>query len=173
MKNLEIKLKIDNFKVIRLALRRMKAVPRGTIRQTDTYFQVRHGRLKLRCINNAQYEFIYYERSNKGRSKLSTYERYALNKKQANVIHSVLGKSLGIKTVVVKKRELWIYKNTRIHLDTVGRLGSFIELETVMRHQTFPSAITEHKKVFTLLNLSTLPKIKYSYNDLLMRKSRA
>lgn len=170
MRNLEIKLKTKDLKKIRHALRRMKAAPHGTLRQIDTYFHVRHGRLKLRGINAARYELIYYERPNAKTSKLSVYDVCVLDKKRADAVHATLHKSLGIKTVVVKRRELWMYKNTRIHVDTVDKLGNFIELETVIRRQTISSAIAEHKKVLALLNLPALPRVKWSYSDLLMRK---
>ena len=36
---------------------------------------------------------------------------------------------------VVKRRELWMLDNVRIHLDQVRRLGTFIEFEAVVSRQ--------------------------------------
>jgi predicted adenylyl cyclase CyaB len=172
MKNIEIKLKAGDFRNIRGALKRVRAVRQGVLRQNDTYFRVQSGRLKLRNINDVEFELIYYVRPDGNASKLSTYERCPLNIKEADAMKVMLGDSLGIKVVVAKRRELWLYKNTRIHLDAVKGLGNFIELETVIRRQTFLSAAVEHKEVIALLNLSAFPRIKWSYSDLLTKKSR-
>ena len=36
--------------------------------------------------------------------------------------------------VVEKKRRLFLYKNSRIHLDEVRGLGTFIEFEVLVKH---------------------------------------
>ena len=40
--------------------------------------------------------------------------------------------ALGTNGIVRKQRQLFLYKHTRIHLDDVSDLGSFVELETVL-----------------------------------------
>ncbi len=37
-----------------------------------------------------------------------------------------------VEVIVKKKRELFYYDDTRIHLDTVNNLGKFLELETLV-----------------------------------------
>lgn len=37
--------------------------------------------------------------------------------------------ALGVKGLVKKKRMLWLYNQTRIHVDEVEGLGNFLELE--------------------------------------------
>jgi predicted adenylyl cyclase CyaB len=41
----------------------------------------------------------------------------------------VLSKSMGIKVVVKKKREIYYIKNVKFHIDEVPGLGSFVEIE--------------------------------------------
>jgi predicted adenylyl cyclase CyaB len=41
----------------------------------------------------------------------------------------VLTKSIGIKVVVQKKREIYYSKNVKFHIDEVPGLGSFVEIE--------------------------------------------
>lgn len=70
---------------------------------------------------------IYYERPDESELKISTYEIVELDVASAQKITSLLTKSLGIKIVVEKERNLWMYENTRIHLDIVQGLGCFSE----------------------------------------------
>jgi adenylate cyclase, class 2 len=42
-----------------------------------------------------------------------------------------LADALGVRTVVEKRRRLIVWRNVRIHLDEVARLGRFVELEAV------------------------------------------
>ena len=44
----------------------------------------------------------------------------------------LLGRMLGPRACVRKRREVWLYENARIHLDTVEGLGRFIEIEVVV-----------------------------------------
>jgi predicted adenylyl cyclase CyaB len=72
---------------------------------------------------------------------------------------------------VNKKRILFVYKNTRIHLDAVEGLGDFVELETVFSTTLSQSeGIKEHDEVVKLLNLHRFPTIKGSYSGLLKTK---
>lgn len=48
-------------------------------------------------------------------------------------LHAVLVSSLGLIGVVKKTRHLYIYDQTRIHIDQVEGLGDFMELEVVLR----------------------------------------
>lgn len=45
----------------------------------------------------------------------------------------MLANCLGVKGEVRKKRLLFLYKQTRIHLDTVENLGNFLEFEVSLK----------------------------------------
>ena len=47
-------------------------------------------------------------------------------------LHAVLADALGTRVVVTKTRRLYLVGQTRIHLDEVVGLGSFLELEVVL-----------------------------------------
>lgn len=80
---------------------------------------------------------------------------------------------LSIKVVVSKKRDLFIYKNTRIHLDKIGELGEFIELETIfVKNSKEDELKKEHSWVIDYLGLNDLEKIKESYSDLMFLKNK-
>ena len=170
MKNIELKIVCDNFGAIKNLLKIAKARFAGTLNQTDTYFKCKNGRLKLREINKRYFELISYQRPDKKTSKLSDYQVIKLKKDEAEDMKRVLKKSLGEKVVVKKKRDLWIYENTRIHLDFVEKLGNFLELETVLQIGDLEHFKNEHAKVIELLGIENCKKIRGSYSDLLLAK---
>ena len=77
----------------------------------------------------------------------------------------------GMKIIVNKKRNLLIYKNTRIHLDDVKNLGIFVELETVVNNEEKINDFKqEHNFVISSLGLDKLTKISQAYSDLILNK---
>jgi len=170
LKNIELKIILPDFQNVLVILKKIRAKFRGNLLQLDTYYNCKNGRLKLREINGKNFELIFYKRPDKKNSKLSDYQIIKLKKKQAKNIKFVLKRSLGEKVLVKKKRNLWIYKNTRIHMDVVKKLGHFLELETVIQGNNFKNARKEHAKIINLLKIDRLKKISTSYSDLLLAK---
>ncbi|MFA5358374.1 MAG: class IV adenylate cyclase [Patescibacteria group bacterium] len=169
MKNIELKLKLNDFARVKRSARAAGVKEISVLYQTDTYFNVASGRLKLREINGKVFELINYFRSDKKSSKLSSYEIFNLNKDQAMLFKKALSRILGIRVTVKKKRNLWLHEHTRIHFDQVSGLGKYLELETVL-WQSNSAAQKEHKKVIKMLGLDKYKKIAVSYNDLLLGK---
>jgi len=169
LKNLEIKAKCKDFKLIILSLKKIGAKYKGVLNQTDTYFPVKQGRLKMRAINNKQYELIYYHRANRKSERYSVYE--IVNIKNGKDMLSLLAGSLKVLCKVKKKRELFIYENARIHLDTVQNLGKFIEFEIVCRtkkdEKEAPGKMKFLKKEF---GISEKNSVSVSYSDLFIQK---
>jgi hypothetical protein len=62
--------------------------------------------------------------------RASAYEVVPLADPDA--LEAVLASALGIRVVVRKRRELWLIGRTRVHLDRVDGLGTFLELEVVL-----------------------------------------
>lgn len=105
------------------------AEARGLLLQEDTYFDVPQGRLKLRREKGASAHQIAYKRSNDSGQRES---HYRIVEVEANIeLEAALADALGIKAVVRKARQLFLYEGVRIHLDRVDDLGSFIEFEGV------------------------------------------
>ena len=125
--------------------------------------------MKLREINNEQYQLIYYERPDIDESKLSTYEILSISSEQFSKLKILLEKTIGVSIVVRKRRELWKYDHTRVHVDEVEGLGNYLELETVLE-ESLDSVVAqnEHNKVVDLLGLSSYLKCSGSYSDLLL-----
>ncbi len=171
MINLEIKVVAPNLEEIKAKVVKIDAKNIATLSQIDTYFLVGKRRLKLREQENRNY-FVYYLRSNKENSKFSKYYSLDVPKILVRCIKNVLSVILGVKIIVNKKRELFIYKNTRIHFDYVENLGSYVELETVFNtNQKERDLIVEHDFVLKSLGLDTLEKIPNSYSDLMINKA--
>jgi len=124
--NIEIKAKITRPEFIRSYLTNSNAEFRGTDFQTDTYFKVPNGRLKLR-EGNIENNLIYYERENTPGAKESNFQLVRLP--DSKDLKEVLTKSIGIKIVVKKKREIYFIKNVKFHIDEVEGLGNFAEIE--------------------------------------------
>ncbi len=116
----------DRIRYIREYLLSNKAEFRGTDLQTDTYFNVPKGRLKLR-EGNIENNLIYYERANQSGPKNSFFNLVKVD--DADGLKEALRRSVGIKVVVKKKREIYYIGNVKFHIDEVPGLGFFTEIE--------------------------------------------
>ena len=106
------------------------AQDRGVLVQRDTYYEARHGRLKLRRSVEAGDELIAYGRPDAAEPAESTYSRAPTADAQA--LGEALEAALGTVVVVAKRRRLFVWENVRIHLDDVEGLGTFLELEAIV-----------------------------------------
>lgn len=170
MKNIELKIILPDSRNVLVVLKKIRAKSEGKLLQVDTYYNCKNGRLKLREINGKKSELIFYKRPDKSGSKVSNYEVIKFDKKRIKQMRFVLRSALGEKVIVNKIRNLWIYKNTRIHLDKVTGLGNFLELETVVDGINMKQSREEHEEVVGLLSLEKNKKIEGSYSDLLLKK---
>ena len=124
--NVEIKAKCNDPSFVRNYLLSHRADFKGVDEQTDTYFVVANGRLKLR-EGNIENNLIYYERMNQVGPKNSHFN--LIKVEDAKGLKEVLTKSNGVKIVVKKRREIYYIGNVKFHLDEVMGLGSFVEIE--------------------------------------------
>lgn len=124
--NVEIKARCNNASSIRKYLLDNNADFKGVDEQTDTYFNVQHGRLKLR-EGNIENNLIFYERTNQTGPKNSHFNLVKVE--DAKGLKEALQKSIGIKVVVQKRREIYYIANVKFHIDEVPGLGSFVEIE--------------------------------------------
>ena len=90
---------------------------RGDLRQTDTYFNVPGGRLKLREIDGRHGELTFYKRDEEGVDRASDYEVFRTP--EAAVLRDLLGTALGVIAVVKKRRTLLVLDGSRIHLSSL------------------------------------------------------
>lgn len=164
MKNLEIKCRVARFDGLRSALTTLGAVRQAPmLRQVDWYFVAPAGRLKLRQANGGVGELIFYARPSTSGQRLSVWGRSTVPDVPA--MRRVLANALGEAACVRKSREVWLFRNARIHLDRVGGLGTFLEIEVVVtRGARQARALMD--RLIGALALAKAPLIGGSYADL-------
>lgn len=164
-KNLEIKLYVNSFDDILRELKRLGANYQGTLKQRDVYYRVRNYLLKLRLVND-EHQLIKYKRNETGGDRFSDYQIMVLKGDNPELY---LKDVFDVEAIVEKKRELYLYKNTRIHLDTVDDLGHFIELETIVT-DTEEDAKQRFHFLLESLHLDFEKQLRKSYRDMKMVK---
>lgn len=163
----EIKVQVANLDSIRTELNKTEAKFIGVDFQTDIYFNVPRGRLKLRQ-GNIENSLIYYEREDKRGPKSSdiVFQKVL----PGHNLLEILGESLGILAEVKKEREIYINDHVKIHLDKVPHLGQFVEIEVF----TGPSPKNENElreqclHFMERLGLSLENTVAESYCDILL-----
>ena len=127
-KNIEIKARCKDFAKIREVLSALHADFRGIDEQVDTYFQSKNGFLKFReATLPFERGLISYKRAKKNGPKISNIT--VILPTEDVVLKEILLDNLEVIAVVKKKRELFTLDNVKFHLDTVAKLGTFIEIE--------------------------------------------
>lgn len=166
MVNLEIKINISNLSQIRNILRKINAIYQFEMEQKDTYFQLGDNKIKTREINDSEIQLIKYFRKEVKGKKISSYSVEKISKTEKESLFK------NNKTIceVYKKRELWIYKHTRIHLDVVKGLGKFLELETVLKDVSKKEGNREFNNLISILGIDKQKSIASSYSDILLAK---
>lgn len=134
MRNLEIKAAVPSLAAVRARLRRVPgAALHARLRQTDWYFAVPRGRMKLRESvegRSRRAELIVYARPDTRGARTSRFVRMPVDECAAT--RRLLAGQFGVSVCVRKQREVWLVENARIHLDRVAGLGTFIEIEVVV-----------------------------------------
>ena len=86
----------------------------------------------------------------------------------AQQLVQALGAVLPVRGRVVKRRELLLAGRTRIHLDQVEHLGSFVELEVVLREDENAAAgEREARELLDALGIPFDALVSEAYIDLL------
>lgn len=144
----------------------LSATDAGWLAQTDTYFHVARGRLKLREENNGAW-LVYYERPSNAVARESRY--MLLEVSDPAVMKDALSAALGILVTVRKTRHLFLVRNVRIHLDQVTDLGNFIEIEAVAESDS--DLTDEHSVVRELqeaLGIASSQIVEWGYAERLL-----
>jgi len=165
MQNIEIKSHVRDRAAMETRVRELGAEPVWTHRQRDVFFPVPEGYLKLRRVEGQPGELIAYIRAAGTDPRPSDYDIAPVADPAR--MEEVLSRALGVRGVVEKTRRLLIWRHTRIHLDEVENLGSFLELETVAREIPLETAETEAREVIARLELDPADFLDRPYLELL------
>src|SRR5512139_3423709 len=102
-RNVEIKARLADAEATRRLVEQAADGPPQPLRQTDTFFHVRSGRLKLREFSDAPAELIYYERPDAPGPAESRFERVSVP--DAAALRHALTAALGVLGRVSKRRQ--------------------------------------------------------------------
>lgn len=163
--NIELKIKLETFNDIFNILKKYDVQKEAVLKQRDIYYKHNDGLLKLR-IYSTNGEMIYYKRDESAKDRVSNYQILNVDPKEAEEFFKYIFET---EVEVKKVRFLYLYKNTRIHLDEVEGLGKFLELETVVKGST-EGGIDEFNSVVELLRLDTSKQLKSSYRTILLER---
>jgi predicted adenylyl cyclase CyaB len=135
------------------------------INQKDVYYSLPGSLLKLRVEVEGE-SLIKYNRDEVNPDRFSDYDVIYL---KSSGSEKVFNSIFIVEATVIKKRSLYLYNNTRIHLDTVQGLGTFMEFETLVIN-----GMDDAKERFNFLikkfEIDTAKQIKCSYRDLILNK---
>ena len=135
------------------------------IEQEDTFFVCHNGYLKVRAFSETEGELIYYKRPDSVEPRVSHYVRSKSSDPQS--LCDALTSALGVRGIIRKKRTLYIIGQSRIHLDEVEDLGSFVELEVVLStQQAISEGISIAQEVMEKLGINKDDLVGKSYIDL-------
>jgi len=140
------------------------------ISQDDTFFKCDAGRLKLRAYPDGSGELIFYQRENTGGPKTSSYEM--VSTAVADALRNVLIQAYGQVGRVKKERTLYMVGRTRVHIDQVEGLGSFMELEVVLAEdESEDKGMREAYELMAKLGIQEDALIDQAYVDLINSKT--
>jgi predicted adenylyl cyclase CyaB len=167
-RNVEIKARVseEQLEYIERSASARAAGPVEVLEQSDTFYTVPSGRLKLRRFADGSAELIAYDRGDQSGPKLSSYVRHACA--DPDTLHEALARSVGVRARVDKTRRLLLVDQTRVHLDRVEGLGAFIELEVVLRdEQTVEEGERIARELMAAFEIPGEALVEPAYVDLL------
>ena len=165
-RNVEIKARLADPDATERLVARAAGGPPVLLRQTDTFFRVPSGRLKLREFSDRPAELIWYERPDTLEPKGSRFERVAVP--DAGALRDLLGDALGVRGVVAKTRAYYRVGRTRVHLDDVAGLGRFLELEVEMAEgESLAEGTAEAERLMRAFGVAPDALVAVAYIDLL------
>jgi len=164
--NIEIKARSKKSNKQYQTLLHLGAKDLGVDHQTDTYFEVPQGRLKLRQ-GNIENSLIFYQRQNSEGPKASDVHLSRLP--NDTDLRPVLLAALGEKITVRKARRILFIDHVKFHIDQVEGLGDFVEIEVIDKDRSIKTSdlqdLCEH--YIQLLEIEEQDLVAESYSDLL------
>lgn len=169
MRNLELKARrqvdAETARTIALSL---GANDLGVLEQEDTYFHCPFGKLKLRTTSvDRGGELIAYSRKSESTLLLSHYEQVPIL--DADALKSALKLTLGVRVNVRKRRQSFLCRGIRIHVDEVENLGNFLEFEAPLNDESNMDEVEADLHLLSQQYGLDLSELLYeSYSDMLL-----
>lgn len=165
-RNVEIKAAVTDLAGADAELAALSAGEPISLVQEDTFFHCARGRLKLRKLSPVRGELIHYDRPDEAGPKTSEYA--VVPTTDPDRLRDLLAAACGIVGVVRKRRTVRLVGRTRVHLDDVEGLGTFVELEVVLGEgEPAERGIAEAHRLMGTLGIADDQLVCGAYIDLL------
>ncbi len=169
--NLEAKWRVSNLQKFREKAENAGALFQWSRTQRDVFFTVPRGRLKLRIVDGVPGELIAYFRPDRAGVRSSQY--VVVRVEEPHSLLTALSSTVGVLAEVRKRRTFLLWRNVRVHLDSVEGLGAFVELESVVDGKTSRSvALANFEELASKLGLDPVAAVGEAYVDLLLASER-
>ena len=166
-RNIEIKARVAAPEALRRRVEALADEGPDRLDQHDVFFRCPNGRLKLRRMTGRGPELIHYQRDDREGTSSSRYSRVPCE--DADGLEAALRAAYGRLGEVRKRRDLYLLGRTRVHLDQVEGLGSFVELEVVLASDEDPEdGHVEAKALCDRLGIADSDRVAKAYMDLLL-----
>lgn len=171
--NTEIKAHLKDPKAAHKVAQSLSGGPAQIIKQEDIFYHVPKGSLKLRLLSETEAQLVAYEREDlKDGIRASNYFIAPTDKPQ--LLKETLAHALSVRGVVKKTRYLYLVGNTRVHIDEVENLGTFLEFEVVLKDgQTHAEGQVIAANLMKKFSITQRDLIAVKYMDLLEEKGRS
>lgn len=168
-RNIEVKAAVEDLTLVRQRAAALASASSETIAQKGTFFAVDRGRLKVREFADGSGELIAYSRVDCAGPKESSYSRIRCG--NAALLVETLAAALCVRAVITKQRDLYRVGRTRLHLDVVDDLGTFVEIEVVLEDDE-PAAKGEReaRALLDALGIPVSALVPVAYVDLLEQR---
>ena len=143
------------------------------IRQTDEYFAVNKGRLKLRSNDNRECFLIYYERRDSPEARESDFSITKIKPNTRNGLRDQLLKALGIIATVQKTRCRFVWDTHLVNVDEITGLGSFLEIEVFLSRLGQYDAHGLIAELQNRLTIGPADIVPWSYSDFVLMQHSA
>ncbi len=167
--NLELKIKLNSIRGIKSLLKKNNIELKEILNQKDIYYKIKAGSLLKLRIENGRMSLIKYNREEKKKNRWSDF--YVITIK-GRATEKVFEEIFRVDAIVEKKRELYLFLDTRIHIDAVKNLGFFLELETLVFDNDKKDAKKRFDEVVNTLQLDVKSQIRKSYRDLIIQNKK-
>ncbi|TMS33953.1 hypothetical protein L596_001631 [Steinernema carpocapsae] len=136
--------------------------------QSDVYFKVSHGRMKLRvnCPSQNYGTLIHYKQNY--RSGINISEARVTSLDDVHPIRNTLTTALGVLGTIEKERRVYVKNNIRINLDDIDKLGLFVYIEVFTEEQDVTAPMKTVMDIQKLLGIEDKDVVAQSYIDMLI-----
>ena len=167
-RNIEIKARLPDLENMLTRVREVADRGPQELVQDDTFFTCPEGRLKLRRFAPEDGQLIFYRRADESGPKESFYVLSPTASPDS--LREALTLAYGTIGRVRKHRTVYWAGRTRIHLDRVEALGSFLELEVVLEDGESPeTGQREAEQLMAELGIRSDWLLQGAYLDLLLK----